>query len=127
MGRISDELTVMGAVLSFHLKELYRVGLVSSRQESRFIYYTANFERLAAIMTFLASIEASVGWMAMRRTHLENRISIRFLYSKNMNRIIIYDAYVGVGMSRNSVTLAGTAFVYGHGNVITYPVIGTHV
>ena len=53
VGRIGEELEVAPATLSFHLKELYHAGLISSRQESRFIYYTANFERMAAIMTFL--------------------------------------------------------------------------
>lgn len=52
-GRIGEELEVAPATLSFHLKELYHAGLISSRQESRFIYYAANFERMAAIMTFL--------------------------------------------------------------------------
>lgn len=53
VGRIGEALKVAPATLSFHLKELYHSGLISSRQESRFIYYTANFERMAAIMTFL--------------------------------------------------------------------------
>ena len=53
VGRIGEELEVAPATLSFHLKELYHAGLISSRQESRFIYYTANFERMAAIMAFL--------------------------------------------------------------------------
>lgn len=53
VGRIGEELKVAPATLSFHLKELYHAGLVSSRQESRFIYYAANFERMAGIMTFL--------------------------------------------------------------------------
>ncbi|MGH8762879.1 MAG: ArsR/SmtB family transcription factor [Nitrosospira sp.] len=53
VGRIGEELKVASATLSFHLKELYHAGLISSRQESRFIYYTANFERMAAIMAFL--------------------------------------------------------------------------
>lgn len=52
-GRIAEELNVPGATLSFHLKELQRAGLIASRQESRFIYYTADFERMAALMTFL--------------------------------------------------------------------------
>jgi ArsR family transcriptional regulator, arsenate/arsenite/antimonite-responsive transcriptional repressor len=53
VGRIGEELEVAPATLSFHLKELYHAGLITPRQESRFIYYTANFERMAAIMTFL--------------------------------------------------------------------------
>jgi ArsR family transcriptional regulator, arsenate/arsenite/antimonite-responsive transcriptional repressor len=52
-GRIAERLDVAAPTLSFHLKELHRAGLVSSRQESRFIYYAADFERMAALMTFL--------------------------------------------------------------------------
>lgn len=52
-GRISDELDVPGATLSFHLKELSYAGLITSRQEGRYIYYSANFEHMAALMTFL--------------------------------------------------------------------------
>jgi ArsR family transcriptional regulator, arsenate/arsenite/antimonite-responsive transcriptional repressor len=53
VGRIGEELGVAPATLSFHLKELYHAGLISSRQEGRFIYYSANFERMTALMTFL--------------------------------------------------------------------------
>jgi DNA-binding transcriptional ArsR family regulator len=52
-GRIAEQLDVAAPTLSFHLKELHRAGLVSSRQKSRFIYYAADFERMAALMTFL--------------------------------------------------------------------------
>jgi ArsR family transcriptional regulator, arsenate/arsenite/antimonite-responsive transcriptional repressor len=53
VGRIGEELGVAPATLSFHLKELYHASLISSRQEGRFIYYSANFERMTALMTFL--------------------------------------------------------------------------
>jgi ArsR family transcriptional regulator, arsenate/arsenite/antimonite-responsive transcriptional repressor len=52
-GRIGEVLEVPGATLSFHLKELARAGLVSSRQEKQFIYYAVDFERMAELMTFL--------------------------------------------------------------------------
>jgi ArsR family transcriptional regulator, arsenate/arsenite/antimonite-responsive transcriptional repressor len=53
VGRIGEALEVPGATLSFHLKELDRAGLVSSRQERQFIYYAVDFERMAELMTFL--------------------------------------------------------------------------
>ena len=52
-GAIAEKLVVAPATLSFHLKELARAGLVSSRTASRFIYYAAHFERMAALMTYL--------------------------------------------------------------------------
>lgn len=39
--------------LSFHLKELQRAGLISSRREGRFLYYSANFERMRGLLGFL--------------------------------------------------------------------------
>ncbi len=53
VGRIAETLKVPGATLSFHLKELARAGLVTTRQERQFIYYTVDFERMAELMTFL--------------------------------------------------------------------------
>lgn len=52
-GRIGEELEVPGATLSFHLKELSHAALVTSHQEGRFIYYSVDFKRMAALMTFL--------------------------------------------------------------------------
>ena len=53
VGRIGATLKVPGATLSFHLKELARAGLVTSRQERQFFYYAVDFERMAELMTFL--------------------------------------------------------------------------
>lgn len=52
-GSISENLAVPPATLSFHLKELAHAGLASPRQEGRFIYYSADFEHMAALMSFL--------------------------------------------------------------------------
>ena len=52
-GRIGDTLKVPAATLSFHLKELARSGLVSSRQDKQFIYYAADYEQMANLMMFL--------------------------------------------------------------------------
>jgi ArsR family transcriptional regulator len=52
-GSIGEALEVPPATLSFHLKELVHAGMVSSRQQGRFIYYSADFEQMAALMTFL--------------------------------------------------------------------------
>jgi DNA-binding transcriptional ArsR family regulator len=52
-GRIGETLDVPPATLSFHLKELAHAGLVSSRQEGRFIYYSVDFQHMAGLMTFL--------------------------------------------------------------------------
>jgi DNA-binding transcriptional ArsR family regulator len=53
VGSIGEKLGVAPATLSFHLKELSHAELVTSRQESRFIYYMADFAQMAALMTFL--------------------------------------------------------------------------
>ncbi len=52
-GTIAAELEVAPATLSFHLKELSHAGLVTARQAGRFIYYAADFEHMAALMSFL--------------------------------------------------------------------------
>jgi DNA-binding transcriptional ArsR family regulator len=52
-GRIGELLDIPPATLSFHLKELARAGLLSARQDGRFIYYAADFERMAALMSYL--------------------------------------------------------------------------
>lgn len=53
VGRIGEALEVPAATLSFHLKELSHAGLVSSRQESRFIWYSANYESMNGLIAYL--------------------------------------------------------------------------
>jgi DNA-binding transcriptional ArsR family regulator len=52
-GNIGEALGVAPSSLSFHLKELARAGLVSARQESRYVIYAANFQAMDALLAFL--------------------------------------------------------------------------
>jgi DNA-binding transcriptional ArsR family regulator len=52
-GEIAAALDTAPATLSFHLKELAHTGLVTSRQEGRFIYYAANFDAMNALIAYL--------------------------------------------------------------------------
>src|SRR5215813_650430 len=45
-GTIGETLEVPPATLSFHLKELSHAGLVASRQEGRFIYYSTDYAQM---------------------------------------------------------------------------------
>ncbi|CAI8889670.1 MULTISPECIES: ArsR/SmtB family transcription factor [Methylococcus] len=52
-GRIAEALGIAPSSLSFHLKELVHAGLVRSRQESRYVIYSANFEVMNELIGFL--------------------------------------------------------------------------
>lgn len=52
-GDIGARLGVAPATLSFHLAQLAHAGLVAARQQSRFIFYSANFEAMNGIVAFL--------------------------------------------------------------------------
>ena len=52
-GEIAASVGTSPATLSFHLKELSHAGLVSSRQEGRFVYYAANFDAMNALIAYL--------------------------------------------------------------------------
>lgn len=53
VGQINESMQVAGPTLSFHLKELTHAGLVSSRQEGRFIFYRANYETMNGLLAYL--------------------------------------------------------------------------
>lgn len=52
-GSIGESLAIPGSTLSFHLKELSHAGLINSRQMSRFIYYSANYEAMDGLLAYL--------------------------------------------------------------------------
>jgi ArsR family transcriptional regulator len=52
-GAIAERLRLANATLSFHLKELAHAGLVTARQDGRFIYYSANYDAMNDLITYL--------------------------------------------------------------------------
>lgn len=52
-GSIAEQMGVSASNLSFHLKELERSGLISQRRESRSLIYSAAYDTLAGLVTFL--------------------------------------------------------------------------
>ncbi len=52
-GAISEKLGIPAPTLSFHLAHLARVGLIRGRQESRFIYYAADYAAMDELLAYL--------------------------------------------------------------------------
>ena len=53
VGQIAEQLGVPNPTLSFHLKELVHAGLVKTQQQSRFVFCTANFGEMNALLAYL--------------------------------------------------------------------------
>ena len=52
-GKIGEELELPAPTLSFHLAHLSRAGLVRSRQEGRFVIYSADFQNMNQLVGYL--------------------------------------------------------------------------
>ena len=52
-GLIAERLSVSPATLSFHFKTLSHAELIASRQEGRFIFYSANFAVMNGMLDYL--------------------------------------------------------------------------
>ncbi len=52
-GAIAEALAIPPATLSFHVAHLARCGLVTSRQEGRFIFYAAGFAAMDDLIAYL--------------------------------------------------------------------------
>jgi len=52
-GALAEQFGIAQATLSFHLKELRNAGLIRKRQESRFIYYSVDYDEMNAVLSFL--------------------------------------------------------------------------
>jgi ArsR family transcriptional regulator, arsenate/arsenite/antimonite-responsive transcriptional repressor len=52
-GSIGEKLDLPPATLSFHLAGLARAGLAQSRQEGRFVIYSADYQAMNALVGYL--------------------------------------------------------------------------
>jgi ArsR family transcriptional regulator, arsenate/arsenite/antimonite-responsive transcriptional repressor len=52
-GQIAEKLNASAATMSFHFKTLSHAGLIESRQDGRFVYYSANFEVMNGMVGYL--------------------------------------------------------------------------
>ena len=52
-GAIAEALAIAPNALSFHVAHLSRASLVASRQEGRFIFYSANFAAMDELIAYL--------------------------------------------------------------------------
>lgn len=52
-GKISELTGIAPSSLSFHLKELSHAAMVNSRQDGRYVIYTANFSTMTELLGFL--------------------------------------------------------------------------
>jgi ArsR family transcriptional regulator len=53
-GAIGEAVGVPPATLSFHLAHLVRAGLAKSRQDGRFVIYSADFGKMDGLIRFLS-------------------------------------------------------------------------
>lgn len=51
--KIAENLGIAPSSLSFHLKELAHAGLVTQKQDGRFVIYAANFDTMNSLVAFL--------------------------------------------------------------------------
>jgi len=54
-GAIGEKLAIPAPTLSFHLSHLARVGLIRGRQESRFIFYCADYAAMDDLLAYLTA------------------------------------------------------------------------
>ena len=52
-GLIAERLSLAAPTLSFHLKELSHAGLIASRQDGRFIWYSADLAAMNGLVGYL--------------------------------------------------------------------------
>ena len=54
-GVLTEQLDAAATTLSFHLKELTAAQLITQERDGRHLIYRADFERMAAVMSYLTA------------------------------------------------------------------------
>ena len=79
-GSIGEKLDLPPATLSFHLAGLTRAGIARSRQEGRFVIYSADFESMNQLVGYLTenccggkSCEVTIGGNDEKATRTRRR------------------------------------------------------
>lgn len=52
-GKLAELLEIPPSSLTFHLKELVHAGLLSSRQEGRFVFYSVEYAAMNSLLSYL--------------------------------------------------------------------------
>jgi ArsR family transcriptional regulator len=53
VGSLAERFELPNATLSFHLKNLKQAGLILVRRDGRSLFYSPNFEKINAVLSFL--------------------------------------------------------------------------
>ncbi|MBU0752130.1 MAG: metalloregulator ArsR/SmtB family transcription factor [Gammaproteobacteria bacterium] len=75
-GEIGEQLGIAANTLSFHFKTLTQAGLLQSRQDGRFVYYTANYAAMDDLIAFLTD-NCCNGGACLPKTVAVNTVSKR--------------------------------------------------
>lgn len=62
-----EVLNISQSKLSFHLKTLKEAGLVRTRQEGRWVYYSLNLSQLVSLEQYLADFRLTVSLIPSRK------------------------------------------------------------
>lgn len=52
-GELADRIGISPPALSFHLRGLVQAGLAHARQDGRFIFYSADFDTMQSLLSYL--------------------------------------------------------------------------